>query len=220
MRTSKVRAFFVLSGSSAAVVLAVACGGGQAPESKDPSAAASASPSSAAATGGPKAGDDTVAPGSGGSTTTTQLGDAGDLQGAKLGSSSKKEIEIKGDAGPKTPPGGKSDEPGRRLEDIQTIVKMRRDDARACYDKALKDHPGIEGDLNIKWTIDTQGNVTDISVNHQKSNIHEDSVGTCVIDIIKKIKFAPSQKGFETHASYPFNFHPKFTPGTAKDAGK
>ena len=85
----------------------------------------------------------------------------------------------------------------------------RRDEARACYDKGLKDHPGIEGDLTVKFVIDPQGAVSDASVDSSKSTINEPSVGTCIVDIIKKIKFAPSKGGFETRANYPFNFHPK-----------
>lgn len=156
--------------------------------------------------------------GAGSGTTTTALGDGGDLQGAKLGSSSHTEIETKGDGGPKAGP-GHTQEPGRRREDIQTIIMARRDDARACYDKGLKDHPGIEGDLTIKFVIDPTGTVTDASVDTTKSSILEPSVGNCVIELIKKIKFAPSKGGFETRANYPYNFHPK-TFGGAKDAGK
>jgi TonB family protein len=94
----------------------------------------------------------------------------------------------------------------------------RRDEARACYDKGLKDHPGIEGDLTVKFVIDPQGAVTDASVDSSKSTINEPTVGACIVDIIKKIKFAPSKGGFETRANYPYNFHPK-TFGKA-DAGK
>jgi hypothetical protein len=129
------------------------------------------------------------------------------------------EVETKGDGGPKTPAGGGSaGEPGRTAKDIQTIVAARRDDARACYDKALASHPGIEGDLDIRWKIDPQGNVFDAEVDTTKSSILEPTVAQCIIDIIKKIKFAASPKGFESRAHYPFNFHPK--PGQGKDGGK
>lgn len=218
MRTPKIPAFIAISMSSAALLLlAVACGGGKPDGAKDPTTEAAKGgegPTSAGPSGADGTARGTEAP-----TTTTLALDAGDLQGAKLGSSSRKEIETKGDGGPRTPPGGKSDEPGRRGEDIRTMVQARRDDARACYDKALKDHPGLEGDLDVKWTITPEGNVADAAIDHQKSNIHEESVGQCIIDIIKKIKFAPSQKGYETRAHYPFNFHPRMTPG-AKDGGK
>lgn len=153
-------------------------------------------------------------PASGGSTTTA-LGNGGDLQGAKLGSSSRQEVETKGESGPKPTPGGSSEQ-GRTVKDIQAIIGARRDDARACYDKGLKDHPGIEGNLDVKWTIDPQGNVANAEVDTTKSAILEPSVGTCVVDVIKKIKFAPSPKGFETRAHYPFDFHPR--AGTPKPA--
>lgn len=208
-------------GSAVALALAVASGacGGGASEAKSPadtSAAANGAPGSS--TGGTGAGP--AATGAGATpTTTTALGDGGDLQGAKLESSTHKEVETKGDAGPKAGP-GPSQEPGRRREDIQTIIQTHRDEARACYDKGLKDHPGIEGNLDIKWTIDPQGGVTDISVDTSKSQILEPSVGNCIIEVIKKIKFAPSSKGFETHAHYPFDFHPRNNPGTKPGTAK
>lgn len=95
------------------------------------------------------------------------------------------------------------------MSDIQAIIGSRREEARKCYDDALKDHPGIEGDLDVKWTIDPKGNVTDIAVDDARSTIHEPSVGKCVVAIIQKIKFAESPKGFESRMHYPFNFHPK-----------
>jgi TonB family protein len=222
---SRKKSFFVaLTVLSASVCLTVACGGGTKPggdakspgggtgTTEGPSSGAAASSSSGGAAAGPSSGG-----ASSGTTTTTALPDGGELQGAKLGSSTHTEIETKGDAGPKAGP-GHSQEPGRRREDIQTIVMSRRDEARACYDKGLKDHPGIEGDLTVKFVIDPQGAVTDASVDSSKSTINEPTVGACVVDIIKKIKFAPSKGGFETRANYPFNFHPK-TFGKA-DAGK
>lgn len=208
---------------STGLFLAIACGGGgKTGEGTKTPSGETAPASSAAATSEPGKGGDESATGSssgasGGTTTTTNLPDAGELQGAKLGSSTRKEIETKGDGGPKTPAGGGSaGEPGRTAKDIQTIVASRRDEARACYDKALASHPGIEGDLDIKWKIDPEGKVFDAEVDTTKSSILEPSVGKCIIDIIKTIKFAPSPKGYESRAHYPFNFHPRNT----KDAGK
>jgi hypothetical protein len=143
------------------------------------------------------------------------LGDGGDLQGTKLGSSSSQTIETKGSSGPK--PTGAA-EPGRGVKDIQAIVASRRDDARACYDNALKTHPGIEGDIDIKWVIDPKGNVSDITIDEGKSTIHEPSVGKCISAVIQKIKFAESAKGFETRTHYPFNFHLKMDQ-IKKDGG-
>lgn len=218
--------------SSSIVIAAVACGGGKEGDgAKSPSSNASSTEPSGASKGeGSSSGSGSGSGGAseksspsagattGSTTTTTQLGAGGDLQGAKLGDKVHTETESKGESGPKSTHGQSSNEPGRSAKDIQTIVSVRRDEARACYDKALTAHPGIEGDLDIKWVIDPQGNVTDASVDTTKSQILEPSVGTCIIDVIKKIKFAASAKGYETRAHYPFNFHPKRFSG--KDAGK
>lgn len=224
------RAGFAAS-TSLIVALSVACGGGsnegggaKSPRNDDTTAASSSG--SASSAGSSSGGGDTssttgsssgaTAVGSG--TTTTQLGDGGDLQGAKLGDKMHTETASAGPSGPKSTGGQSAGEPGRTVPDIKAIVTARRDEARACYDKGLTAHPGIEGNLDIKWTIDPQGNVTDAELDQSKSQILEPGVASCVIEIIKKIKFAASAKGYETHAHYPFDFHPK--KYTAKDAGK
>ncbi len=188
----------------------LACGGGAKPAESPGGTPPAASAADPAAAGGAAA---DPSKGSGPATTTTtpssSLPDGGELQGAKLQSATKTTtIETKGEGGPKAPAGG-SNEPGRRREDIQTIIMARRDEARKCYDDALKAHPGIEGDLVIKWKIDPKGNPTEVMVDESKSQILEPSVGKCVVEIIKKIKFNESAKGFETSTNYPFNFRPR-----------
>src|SRR5580698_160961 len=141
-------------------------------------------------------------------TTTLTLGGAGDVQGTKLTSTSQssQSLDVASDGGPKGP---HQPDIGRSIKDLQAIVVARRDEARACYDAALKSHPGIEGNLDIQWTIDPKGIVTDISVDTSHSDILEPTVGNCVIAIIKQIHFNESAKGFETRTHYPFNFHPR-----------
>jgi hypothetical protein len=225
MRTTLFRLGFLVL-SSALVVAAVACGGsgggsgagggGETPAGKTGGDGTSAGGTDPAGGGGGAApsGD---GPGTSSGTTTTQLGDGGDLQGAKLGGKLHTETETKGEGGPKSTHGLSASEPGRTPKDLQAIVGSRRDEARACYDKALPDHPGIQGDIDVAWVIDPNGNVTDASVDTSKSTILEPSVGACIIEVIKKIKFASSGKGYETKAHYPFNFKPK---KFVKDGGK
>jgi hypothetical protein len=103
-------------------------------------------------------------------------------------------------------------EPGRGPGDIRAIVIAHRDEARACYDKALVAHPGLEGDLVIRWMIDPKGTVSQVTNDTTRSQILEPSLIACIGDVLTKIQFAPSQKGYETRAFYPFNFHPRHTP--------
>jgi hypothetical protein len=105
-------------------------------------------------------------------------------------------------------------EPGRGQEDIRAIVVAHRDEARACYEKSLATHPGIEGDLVVRWSIDPKGTVSQVSCDSTRSQIVEPSLVSCIGEILMKIQFAPSQRGFETRAFYPFNFHPRHGPRT------
>ena len=218
VRESRKSFFTAFTALSASIVLTVACGGGKAPDARSPGDGTAAA-SSGASPGASSSGEVSSGGARGGTTTTTALPDGGELQGAKIGSSTHSEVETKGDAGPKAG-AGHNQEPGRRREDIQTIVMARRDEARACYDKGLKDHPGIEGDLTVKWLIDPAGKVADASVDSSKSTINDPGVGACIVEIVKKISFAPSKGGFETRANYPFNFHPKTFGKADAGAGK
>ncbi len=174
-----------------------ACGGGGA---EGDGAKSPGAPASAAAGAGSASGPEATQ-----STTTVALPDGGDLQGAKL---SEVHTVASTSASATPPKGPHAHEAGRQPEDIRAIVMARRDEARACYDNSVKDHPGIEGDLVIAWTIDPKGNVTQTSLDTSRSQIVEPTVVGCVSDIIKKVQFAPSPGGYETKAFYPFNFHP------------
>jgi hypothetical protein len=176
----------------------LACGGGP------PGGGAVQAP-----TGGSAAPGDTSAPlASGGPTTTTTatLGDGGDLQGMKL----QQTTTVASTTGSTAPAssGPHGHDPGRSPADLRAIIVAHRDQARACYDAALPNHPGIEGDLVIQWTIDPKGAVTAISEDTSRSQITEPGVVACIVKIIQSIQFAASPGGFESKAYYPFNFHP------------
>jgi hypothetical protein len=158
------------------------------------------------ATPAPPSGGAPVSDG-GPATTSVALGEGGDLQGARLSEVRTTESTVAS----ATPPakGPHSHDPGRGPADIRAIIVAHRDEARACYDKALLTHPGIEGDLVMQWTIDPKGSVTHVSLDTGRSQITEPTVAGCIGDIIRKIQFAASPGGFETKAYYPFNFHPR-----------
>jgi hypothetical protein len=105
-------------------------------------------------------------------------------------------------------------EPGRGTDDIRALIVARRDDARSCYDHALADHPGLNGALVIQWTIDPNGNVSDVSIDTSRSQIVDSNATACIEGVIRTIHFAPSARGYVTTATYPFDFHPRRSPKT------
>jgi len=185
-----------LLGVVAAVGFGLGCGGGA--NTASPPASAPASPAASAA---PDPGAPSASPAV--PTTTTAVGDAGAGPGTKL-------ADAPAPAGSAdSVPKGHTHDPGRGTDDIRAIVISHRDEARACYDHALLTHPGIEGDIVLKWTIDPKGAVTNVALDQGRSKITEPSVVSCITAIIQKLQFAASAGGFETKTSYPFNFHPK-----------
>ncbi len=187
---------FALVALTTNFALMAACGGSPPPSQTSATpAAAGADTSGAAAPGaaGP-------APSTGPASTTTQTLGAGGL-GTKL-------TPLTADAGADGAVKHHA-ELGRSVADLRAIVGSHRDEARACYDNALPAHPGIEGTIDVRWTIDPTGKVTDADIDTSHSELVEPAVANCLIAIIKNIRFNVSAKGFETKAHYPFNFHPR-----------
>jgi hypothetical protein len=195
----------LLSAAVVALPLATfACGGGNG------AAGGAATPGNASSSASPSAPDSSaIGPVDGGpsTTTTTTLGSGGDLQGAKLTQTTT--VASTTGSSPAPPPGPHTHEPGRSQADLRAIMVAHKPEARACYDAGLASHPGIQGDLVIQLTIDPKGNVTRISEDTGRSQINEPGVVACVVGVVKKIQFAASPGGYETMATFPYNFLPR-----------
>jgi hypothetical protein len=99
--------------------------------------------------------------------------------------------------------------PDRDLNDIVKTVSANRGLFRACYDKALKAHPGIEGKFVLKFAIKPDGTVKSVDVDLSKSQIRTEDMINCALQAGRGLKFAESATGMQSAASYPFDFHPK-----------
>lgn len=111
-------------------------------------------------------------------------------------------------AEPPDPPSDLGAGDSRTTDSIATLVKAHRKEARDCYEKALKQIPGLKGDVVIHFTLKPSGEVKQAELNEERSTIREASVSTCVIGVIRAIPFPKSSKGLETTVNYPFNFNP------------
>jgi TonB family protein len=96
----------------------------------------------------------------------------------------------------------------RGKNEIQQVMVANRDKVRACYDSALAQNPGIEGDLVVSFVIDPHGDVKQAEVDWSHSDLHVPELDTCAADAVRSIKFPPSSRGLESKVNYPFNFHP------------
>jgi hypothetical protein len=96
----------------------------------------------------------------------------------------------------------------RTMASIAALVKAHRKEARACYEKGLKQVPGLKGDVVVHFTLKPSGQVKQMDLNRDRSTITEASVVTCVLDVVRAIEFPKSSKGMEATVNYPFNFNP------------
>lgn len=105
--------------------------------------------------------------------------------------------------------GGGGEETETRTTDLiqKTIVNQRKP-FRACYEKAKKDLPTLQGTMTLTFTLDPEGKVKSAELNQDRSDLKSPVVVDCALAELKKIKFAPSSRGMETTVNYPFNFKP------------
>lgn len=114
----------------------------------------------------------------------------------------------KGTPSPSASAGEDSGPETRTLDAISAIVKTHRAEARACYEKALKDTPGLKGDMVIHFIVTPEGKVKTSEVNAERSTMTNAAVSQCVISVIRSLSFPESSKGMESTVNYPFNFKP------------
>ncbi|HMI82522.1 MAG TPA: AgmX/PglI C-terminal domain-containing protein [Polyangiaceae bacterium] len=117
-----------------------------------------------------------------------------------------------GPAAPAASAGKANDGPDRSLNDIRAVVANNRDAFRACYDKAVKAHPGIKGTYTLKFVVNPDGTVKSAEADSTKSEIHAVDLDTCAVGALKSLKFPPSKRGMESSVNYPFDFKPQGAP--------
>jgi hypothetical protein len=96
----------------------------------------------------------------------------------------------------------------RTQEVIRDTFQRNRPQARACFDEQLKKKPGLRGNLTVAFVIDPKGVVKEASINTDRSDLAIPELNTCIIDVVRKIAFPPSSRGFESKGNYPYNFTP------------
>lgn len=96
----------------------------------------------------------------------------------------------------------------RSMGVIQKVVMDNRAKVRACYERALKDNPGLRGDMTIHFVLDPEGKVKKAELNTERSTLRAPDVVACAVEELEKMPFPPSSRGMETSVNYPFNLNP------------
>ena len=119
------------------------------------------------------------------------------------------------DAGPPPDliPVGEASSWNRGNELVRPMIRGCSRQVRACYDAELIDNPGLEGRINVRFTVGREGRVTTAAVG--ASTLRNPTLETCLVDVVKLCRFANPLDRRPVDLSYTFEFGPsKSNDGT------
>lgn len=88
--------------------------------------------------------------------------------------------------------------------DIDRIVKTRMDKIRGCYQRALRDNPGLSGNLVVKFVVGRDGGTANAVV--KDSGLGNVQAEQCVLEQFLQLRFPRPPGNQEITASYPLMF--------------
>lgn len=94
---------------------------------------------------------------------------------------------------------------GLSREEIGEVIRKNQNSIKACYDRELQKNPNIQGRIEVSFTIDGTGRVS-------QARAIEDQVGTdgavarCVVARVRRLRFPEPRGGGEVMVSYPWIF--------------
>jgi TonB family protein len=130
------------------------------------------------------------------------IGDLGTSGGGNVNLGNKGDAQIRGrvqDAAPEV----ESSDVDR--EALARYVKQRKAAITGCYEKELKRNPSLKGRVVVRFTIGTNGRVTEIDI--EENTLGNDAVGSCIRSVIRGWVF-PFKPESEATVAYPFIFSP------------
>ncbi len=89
---------------------------------------------------------------------------------------------------------------------IKQVVMQHVAEVRFCYERELKNRPGLEGRVVVTFSIGLEGKVGEVQVDENVAG--SEMVGTCVATRIKTWQFQRPTGGEPIEVRYPFVFTP------------
>jgi hypothetical protein len=83
------------------------------------------------------------------------------------------------------------------------IIKKNFPSFQQCYEKALKKHPKLYGDIVLGWELAQDGSVVNAEIKSTTMNSPE--VQSCMLGVLKKLKFQPPKNELVV-LTFPFSF--------------
>jgi hypothetical protein len=132
---------------------------------------------------------------------------------AVLGSAAVVGLPVDAGRPPDLIPAGEASSWNPGNERVRRMLRRCSRQVRACYDAELIDNPGLEGRINVHFTVGREGRVTTAAVG--ASTLRNPTLETCLVDVVKLCRFANPLDRRPVDLSYTFEFGPsKSNDGT------
>ena len=95
---------------------------------------------------------------------------------------------------------------------IDSVVRGKMDDFRACYEEGLKRKPNLAGKLVAKFKVERDGSVHEAGLT--KSTLRDQQVESCLVGVFETMEFPafgpPCADGEDcsVNITYPLHFAP------------
>lgn len=89
-------------------------------------------------------------------------------------------------------------------DEIAQVVRNNSEDAEMCLQAARENDPRADGKIYIKFDIEAEGRVSEVSYQKEKSTYKSDSLARCLEEKIKKWRFPVLRTDETLEISYPF----------------
>lgn len=100
--------------------------------------------------------------------------------------------------------GGIRGKSGRSLEEIQLAFDRASGSFYAMHIRAMRDNPGLSGKVILKFTIESSGSVSDVSI--VSSELGDPELERKIIARVKLLNFGPKDVPAFTFPNYPIRF--------------
>jgi TonB family protein len=103
-------------------------------------------------------------------------------------------------------PGGAASSRDPTNDLVRRIIRRCSPQVRACYEAESANHPGLEGRINVRFTVGGAGQVVSSALGG--STMSNAALETCLVDTVKKCPFPKPLGGGPVNLSYTFDFGP------------
>jgi hypothetical protein len=76
--------------------------------------------------------------------------------------------------------------------------------AKRCYDNALRIYPNLSGKITTYFEVDASGVVLRAGI--QSTTIYHHEVESCLLKVVKRVRFPESKDGRKALLTYPWFF--------------